>query len=219
MAGVLAPAAATTATPDLNLDDAETDGWTICEGDCGDNYASVNPGEAEISNNPIDDDCDGLADCNDHDCNSALECADCLSADSIECGETLFGDTNAPGSTDNIDLYSCAPLLEDESARYFDFHALRGECSTLLAASGVHPEVAQTIMRHNDINLTMNAYTHTLRGQEAKAIESLLDLSLPSRDKQQARAPGKEGALAENLALLGGNSCTTMDNNGQPTPP
>lgn len=57
-----------------------------------------------------------------------------------------------------------------EADRYFDFHALRGETGTLLAASGVHPKVARSIMRHSDINLTMSLYTHTLRGQESEAV-------------------------------------------------
>jgi len=43
----------------------------------------------------------------------------------------------------------------DESGRYFDFHALRHEAGTLLAAANVHPKVAQSILRHSDINLTM----------------------------------------------------------------
>jgi hypothetical protein len=34
-------------------------------------------------------------------------------------------------------------------------------------------------MRHSDINLTMSRYSHTLRGQEAKAIESLPDFDTP----------------------------------------
>ncbi len=41
-------------------------------------------------------------------------------------------------------------------------------------------------MQHSDINLTMMRYTHTLRGQEARAIESLPDLSKPSRQSQRA---------------------------------
>ncbi len=57
------------------------------------------------------------------------------------------------------------------------FHSLRHSFGTMLAASGVHPKTAQTLMRHGDINLTMSRYTHTLRGQEATAVESLPDLS------------------------------------------
>jgi hypothetical protein len=59
-----------------------------------------------------------------------------------------------------------------------DFHSLRHTAGTLLAASGAHPKVAQSIMRHSDINLTMGLYTHTLRGQESQAIENLPDLPL-----------------------------------------
>jgi len=80
----------------------------------------------------------------------------------------------------------------DDSGRYFDFHALRGECSSLLAAAGVHPKLAQSIMRHSDINLTMNAYTHTLRGQEAEAIEKLPDFSLPSSNAQRKVMTGTD---------------------------
>ena len=48
-----------------------------------------------------------------------------------------------------------------ENGLYFDFHALRHQTGTLLAASGVHPKVAQKIMRHSDINLTMSTiYSH-----------------------------------------------------------
>ena len=74
----------------------------------------------------------------------------------------------------------------DDNGRYFDFHSLCGECASLLAASGVHPKTAQSILRHSEINLTMNAYTHTLRGQETKAIQSLPDLSFSSRANKKA---------------------------------
>ena len=61
----------------------------------------------------------------------------------------------------------------DDAGRYADFHSLRHCFGSLLAASGVHPKMAQDLMRHSDINLTMSRYTHTLRGQKAKAIEAL----------------------------------------------
>ncbi len=74
----------------------------------------------------------------------------------------------------------------DESGLYADFHALRHTTGSLLAASGVHPKVAQSIMRHSDINLTMSIYTHTLRGQEAEAVKNLPDLSMPSKGSRRA---------------------------------
>ena len=82
---------------------------------------------------------------------------------------------------------------------YFDFHALRHQTGTLLAAGGVHPKVAQSIMRHGDINLTMSRYTHTLTGQEAKAVEAMPDLSLPSSGKQAATGTDDRcAAVAQN---------------------
>ena len=74
----------------------------------------------------------------------------------------------------------------DDAGRYADFHCLRHTTGSLLAASGVHPKVAQSIMRHGDINLTMSLYTHTLRGQESEAVKSLPDLSLPNREIMKA---------------------------------
>ena len=66
------------------------------------------------------------------------------------------------------------------------FHSLRHSFGTMLAASGVHPKTAQTLMRHSDINLTMSRYTHTLRSQEATAIESLPDLNCEAHKSKKA---------------------------------
>ena len=81
----------------------------------------------------------------------------------------------------------------DDAGRYADFHSLRHTTGSLLAASGVHPKVAQTIMRHADINLTMSLYTHTLKGQESEAVKSLPDFSLPSKEKQEIAIGTKHG--------------------------
>jgi len=88
------------------------------------------------------------------------------------------------------------PYLDD-AGRYADFHSLRHTMGSLLAASGVHPKVAQSLMRHSDINLTMSRYTHTLTGQEAKAIENLPDLSLPRPESQQIKATGTDDRTAD----------------------
>jgi len=84
------------------------------------------------------------------------------------------------------DLADAGIPYVDDAGRYADFHSLRHTTGSLLAASGVHPKVAQSIMRHGDINLTMSLYTHTLRGQESEAVKSLPDLSLPSRESIKA---------------------------------
>jgi len=92
---------------------------------------------------------------------------------------------------------------EDNRRGKIDFHSLRHTTGSLLAASGVHPKVAQSIMRHSDINLTMSIYTHTLTGQESQAIDSLPDLSLPSNQRQIAFATGTDDVTLNDLTYTG----------------
>ena len=87
----------------------------------------------------------------------------------------------------------------DDAGRYADFHALRHSTGSLLAASGTHPKVAQSILRHGSIDLTMSRYTHTYRGQESEAVECLPDFSLPSRVAQKAVGTGTDGRPVEPL--------------------
>jgi hypothetical protein len=105
----------------------------------------------------------------------------------------------------------------DDAGRYADFHSLRHTTGSLLAASSVHPKASQSIMRHADINLTMSRYTHIFRGQESEAVARLPNLSLPSKEKQQAVAISTEDEknLAQNLALLEGKPRTSVDFDGQ----
>lgn len=93
------------------------------------------------------------------------------------------------------DLADAGIVYVDDAGLYADFHSLRHTTGSLLAASGVHPKVAQSIMRHGDINLTMSLYTHTLRGQESEAVKSLPDLSIPS--KESLRATGTDGKVVD----------------------
>ncbi len=66
----------------------------------------------------------------------------------------------------------------DASGRYADFHNFRHTTGSFLAAAGVHPKVAQEILRHSQVELTMNIYTHTLHGHQSEAVAKLPDLSL-----------------------------------------
>ena len=81
------------------------------------------------------------------------------------------------------DLEAAKIPYTDDAGRDFDFHALRHQFGTMLAQGGTSPKVAQELMRHSDINLTMGVYTHTVTGQEAQAIDSLPDLSVKSKKK------------------------------------
>jgi integrase len=97
-------------------------------------------------------------------------------------------------------------LYADDQGRVGDFHSLRHTCGTWLAASGAHPKVIQSIMRHSTITLTMDTYGHRLMEQESAALAKLPDLSLPPEGQSQ-RATGTAGKpvdpMARSGALLG----------------
>jgi integrase len=69
-----------------------------------------------------------------------------------------------------------------------DFHALRHTFLTHLAASGVHPKVAQVLARHSTIVLTMGHYTHMQALDVAGDLEKLppLPAALPGQGKKPA---------------------------------
>jgi len=77
-------------------------------------------------------------------------------------------------------------LYKDSAGRFADFHSLRHTLGTLLAAAGVSPKTAQTMMRHGDINLTMTLYSHSYRENEVDAVEKLPDLGRRPGEKRQA---------------------------------
>lgn len=60
-----------------------------------------------------------------------------------------------------------------EAEHYFDFHALRGQFATMLARRGVHPRVAQALLRHSNITLTMKHYTHIDNADLGAALDKL----------------------------------------------
>jgi len=60
--------------PSLNLDDADADGYTTCDGDCFDFDAAVYPGAFEVVGDGMDNDCDGAVDETDQcDCPSTTD--------------------------------------------------------------------------------------------------------------------------------------------------
>jgi integrase len=99
----------------------------------------------------------------------------------------------------------------DDAGLVADFHALRHTFISNLAAGGVHPKTAQQLARHSTITLTMDRYSHTLRGNLAKALDVLPELPQHPRQSQAktgtADAPGSnENHLARYLAHLAGKS-------------
>lgn len=89
-----------------------------------------------------------------------------------------------------FDLEAAGIPYKDEAGRYADFHSLRHTFGTSLAAAGVHPKVAQDLMRHSTIGLTMDIYTHTALASRSEALAALPDLDIPSQET--ARATGTD---------------------------
>ena len=52
----------------LGLDDSDADGWTTCDGDCDDLDETAFPGNQEVCDDGVDNDCDGWADLDDDEC-------------------------------------------------------------------------------------------------------------------------------------------------------
>jgi len=103
----------------------------------------------------------------------------------------------------------------DHAGRVFDFHALRGQFASSLAAGGVHPKVAQELLRHSTIGLTMDIYTHVPRGSLSAALDVLPDLT--GVDAEAAQATGTHDVIADNDvgnvgAPVGATGPKTMQN-------
>jgi hypothetical protein len=120
------------------------------------------------------------------------------------------------------DLARAEIPYKDEVGRCFDFHSLRGQCATLLAASGVSMKTAQAILRHKDVNLTANIYTHVLRGQEAQAVASLPDLSFTALEAPAVVRTGSDDRAVRSESLskacfVAGSQRTAADDNAKIT--
>jgi len=81
----------------------------------------------------------------------------------------------------------------DASGRIADFHSLRHTFITNLARGKVHPKNAQALARHSTINLTMNAYTHTVLGDLANDVDRLPALPAPTVNGSEAVALADTG--------------------------
>lgn len=71
------------------------------------------------------------------------------------------------------DLKLAGIAYRDEQGRTLDVHALRHTTATFLSRAKVPPAVAQRIMRHSDIKLTLQVYTDVQNLDEAQALKSL----------------------------------------------
>jgi len=82
----------------------------------------------------------------------------------------------------------------DAQGRTLDVHSLRHTFATMLSKAGVAPRMAQELLRHSDIRLTMNTYTHLELVDVQGAVEALPGVSGPHTEGEGVRATGTYGA-------------------------
>ena len=99
------------------------------------------------------------------------------------------------------DLEAAGVPYQDEQGRFLDFHSLRHTFGKNLAKAGVSPKLAQELMRHSEINLTMNICTHVDMPDMAAATERLPTSSSP----KQHRATGTDSMVAALVAVKTGD--------------
>ena len=98
----------------------------------------------------------------------------CCSSVCVAAETPLFGiDWRNLLRTFNLDLAAAGIAKCDAQGRTVDVHSLRHTFATLLARNGVMPATAQKLMRHSDIRLTMNTYTHLDLADTAGAVAAL----------------------------------------------
>jgi len=108
------------------------------------------------------------------------------------------------------DLERAGVAYVDGDGRFRDFHSLRHRFGSELAMANVPPKVAQTLMRHSTITLTLDRYAHVGLHDTAGALDKLppLPASNPTAEPASMRATGTDGRpvggrLATHLPLEG----------------
>ncbi len=71
------------------------------------------------------------------------------------------------------DLSRAGIMYKDAHGNRRDFHAMRKLFNTLLQIQGTAPRIAQELMRHSDIKLTMGVYTDTRMLPKHAAVNTL----------------------------------------------
>jgi integrase len=111
----------------------------------------------------------------------------------------------------------------DECNGRVHLHALRHSTGTHLSKAGVSPRTAQAVMRHSNVNLTMNTYTDQRLLDTSAAVELLPELPLAElgcRTNTEAKnvmssGDGTRRVVAPTVAPATGKTCQNESQNGK----
>jgi site-specific recombinase XerD len=94
--------------------------------------------------------------------------------------------------------------FRDEADQVFDFHALRHQYVSNLAAAGVHPKIAQTLARHSTITLTLDRYTHVGLYDLSASVNSLPapPVEVSGAEANVLKATGTEGGAGSQVPTV-----------------
>ena len=112
-----------------------------------------------------------------------------------------------PYSLMRADLERAGIPYRDGAGRNFDFHALRHQFASNLARSGAHPKIAQELLRHSSVELTLGIYTHLSLADQARALEDLPAIPPAAGEKTAARTATPATILPTILIPDSGASC------------
>jgi hypothetical protein len=75
------------------------------------------------------------------------------------------------------------------------FHSLRNSFASFLESSGASPKVAQELMRHSTVQLTLGLYTHLQAGRVSDAVNALPDFG-----KQEVVKTGTDDGIVDAIS-------------------
>jgi integrase len=66
-------------------------------------------------------------------------------------------------------------LLRQAGLPDIRFHDLRHTCATLLLTKGIHPKIVSEMLRHSNIAITLDTYSHVIPGLGVVAASAMED--------------------------------------------
>ena len=91
--------------------------------------------------------------------------------------------------------YFIQPVARRLGIDHINWHTFRHTYSTLLRANGEDPKVAQELLRHSSIKITMDVYTQALTAAKRKAQARVVKLIVP-KNAAGMRTAAMQGAAA-----------------------